>query len=257
MAQHPLLSVIIPAYNEEENFKANKLDQVERYLKKQKYSWEVIVVDDGSIDQTANLIGSWIKPKKNWRLIKNKHFGKAKTVEVGMLAATGEIRLFTDFDQATPIQEVKKVINKINQGVDIVIGSREVSGASRSNEPLLRHIMGRVFNICVQILALRGISDSQCGFKAFTDKATIDLFNKIIVYKNHQVKDAYMGAFDVELLFLARKSGYKIAQIPVKWKYVHSTRVSAMKDSIRMLLDILKIRLNHISGRYHLNHIVR
>jgi hypothetical protein len=110
--------------------------------------------------------------------------------------------------------------------------------------------MGRVFNLVVQILAVRGISDTQCGFKAFSDAATTDLFNRLVIYKNSHVADAYTGAFDVELLFLARKRGYKIVQIPVKWQYVDTTRVNPLKDSIRMFADVIKIRISFYLGRY-------
>ena len=244
------LSVVIPAFNEVDNFHHGKLKEVDDYLAKQNYSWEVIVVDDGSTDNTSSLVSNWVKTKKNWYFIQNTHYGKAKTVSTGMLKARGHIRLFTDFDQATPISEVKQVIKKVNAGYQVIIGSREIAGASRHQEPLLRHLMGRVFNLLVQIIAVRKIKDTQCGFKAFTNIATIDLFNRLVVYKNHRAKDAYMGAFDVELIFLARKSGYKITQIPVKWKYVESTRVNPAKDSIRMLTDIFKIRMAYLLGKY-------
>jgi hypothetical protein len=111
--------------------------------------------------------------------------------------------------------------------------------------------MGRVFNLVVQILAVRGISDTQCGFKAFTAEATIDLFNRMVIYRNRRVADAYTGAFDVELLFLARKSGYKIVQIPVIWHYVTTTRVNPLKDSLRMFIDVIKIRMTYMfTGKY-------
>jgi len=250
MAKTITLSVVIPAYNEADNFHNGKLSDVDTYLTKQTYAWEVIVVDDGSTDNTADLVEDWINNKPGWKLIRNKHAGKSKTVETGMKKATGKVRLFTDFDQATPIYEVTKVLDKVEQGADIVIGSREGEGSSREEEPLLRHVMGRVFNLLVQIIALHGINDSQCGFKAFSAQATEDLFNRMIVYKNRVVADAYTGAFDVELLFLARKSGYKISQIPVTWKYVNSSRVSPAKDSLRMLWDILKIRWAYLLGKY-------
>lgn len=244
------LSVIIPAYNEAANLKLGKLDSVQSFLKDQNFSWEVIVVDDGSTDGTKDMVSNWIKGKAGWKLIANHHFGKAKTVATGMLKASGHVRLFTDFDQATPISEVKKVLRQVEQGADVVIGSRELSGASREKEPVLRHIMGRVFNLFVQIIAVHGISDTQCGFKAFTHAATDDLFNRLVVYKNRHAADAYTGAFDVELLFLARKRGYRIRQIPVKWRYEVSTRVNPAKDSVRMLIDILRIRLAYLLGKY-------
>lgn len=250
MAPQPTLSVIIPAYNELDNFNSGTLQTVETYLKKQTYKYEVIVVDDGSTDGTADKVADWIKDKTDWRLIRNPHAGKSKTVETGMLAATGRVRLFTDFDQATPIHEVEKVLHESNQGADVVIGSRELEGASRNKEPFIRHLMGRVFNLLVQIIALHGITDSQCGFKAFSDEATKDLFSRMVVYKNRHVADAYTGAFDVELLFLARKLGYTTAQVPVTWHYVDSSRVNPAKDSIRMLWDIFKIRFHYLLGHY-------
>ncbi len=250
MVKAPLLSVIIPAYNEADNFHAGKLNSVHEYLSQQEYSWEVIVVDDGSTDQTASLISSWIKSKPQWTLIKNLHFGKSQTVATGMKKAQGQIRLFTDFDQATPISEVSKVIKAYQQGYQVIIGSRQLAGASRHSEPFLRHLMGRVFNLVVRIIAVRKITDTQCGFKAFSAVATANLFNRLVVYKNHQAADAYTGAFDVELIFLARKFGYKITQIPVRWKYVKTTRVNPAKDSIRMFIDVLKIRWAYLTGQY-------
>lgn len=250
MSKTPTLSVVIPAYNELANFHSGKLTEVNDYLKKQSYSWEVIVVDDGSTDKSPAVMGKWIDSTPNWRLIKNPHYGKAKTVATGMLSAQGETRLFTDFDQATPISEVEKVLKEFKNGADVVIGSRELQGSVRNQEPFIRHLMGRVFNALVQFMALRGIADSQCGFKAFTADTTQELFNKMVVYKNHQVADAYTGAFDVELLFLARKKKLKISQIPVIWHYVDTSRVNPLKDSIRMFWDILKIRWAYARGLY-------
>lgn len=251
MSVNPKISIIIPSYNEAENFKLGKMDEVHDYMKNQAYSWEVIVVDDGSTDETPKLLADFVKDKKNWKFVKNTHNGKAETVLKGFSVANGDIQLFTDFDQATPITYIEEVIKKVESGSQVVIGSREIGGAKRYKEPLSRHVIGRVFNVLVQILALRGISDSQCGFKAFTKETLKDLLDNLIVYKNkRKVADAYFGALDVELLFLARKKGYKITQIPVNWTYVESTRLNAIKNATRMFSDILKIRLNYILGRY-------
>ncbi len=244
------LSVIIPAYNEEENFKKGVLKEVDDYLKKQRYLWEVIIVDDGSIDQTPKLIREFIKNRQNWSLIQNPHQGKAAAVIRGFLTARGKNILFTDFDQATPITEVKKILKKIEEGYQIVIGSREIKGAKREKEPFYRHLMGKVFNFLVRILVIKGINDTQCGFKLFTSAAVTKLFSKIKVYKERKVADAYTGAFDVELLFLAKKYGFKVAEVPINWHHVKTNRVNPLKDSLRMFFDIIKIRFYDLSGEY-------
>lgn len=253
----PYLSVVIPAYNEEDNFRAGALEKVEKYLKSQDYSWEIIVVDDGSTDKTADLVEEFAQKHernsssiKSFHVIKNPHFGKAHTVTTGVMAARGEYILFTDFDQATPISEIEKMWPLIKKEVKVVIGSREGLGAKRINEPFYRHIMGRGFNFLVQLLAVRGIEDTQCGFKLFTNDAARKLFSKLRVYKEQKVKDAFTGAWDVEVLLLARKFGYKIEQVPVEWKHLKTSRVNPVKDSLRMLRDILLIRWMDLRGEY-------
>lgn len=244
------LSIIIPAYNEAENFKRGALNEVAEYFKKQTYYWEVIIVDDGSKDETSRLIREFVSNKENWRLIQNSHQGKAAAVSRGVLAAKGKNILFTDFDQATPIKEIEKLLKKIKEGYQIVIGSREIKGAKREKEPFYRHLMGKVFNLFVKIFVISGISDTQCGFKLFNNEAVNKLFSKIKVYKDRKVVDAYTGAFDVELLFLAKKYRLKVAEVPINWHHVKTTRVNPLKDSLRMLFDIIKIRLYDFSGKY-------
>lgn len=246
----PYLSVVIPAYNEEESFRKGVLAQVEKYLKQQDYSWEVIVVDDGSSDATGKLVEKFRKEHKGFHLIKNPHFGKAHTVTTGILAAQGRYILFTDFDQATPLSEIEKMWPEIKKGASVVIGSREGIGAKRVGEPFYRHLMGRGWNFFVKLLAIRGIEDTQCGFKLFKEDAAKKLFSKIKVYKNHKVGDPFTGAWDVEVLLLARKFGYKIAQVPVVWRHVKTTRVHPLKDSIRMFRDLLLIRWADLRGEY-------
>src|SRR3990167_1117207 len=138
MVTTPLISVIVPAFNEADNFRAGKLASIDVYFRKQPYQWEVIVVDDGSKDDTADLVASWIKSRPHWKIIRNVHAGKAKAVATGMHQAHGKIRLFTDFDQATPIGEVSKVLDKYRQGFQVIIGSREAKGSKRQAEPILR-----------------------------------------------------------------------------------------------------------------------
>lgn len=245
-----MLSIIIPAYNEEQNFKKGALKKVAGYLKNCDFSWEVIVVDDGSCDKTAQLVASFIKNKKNWRLIKNPHQGKASTVQRGVKEAIGENVLFTDFDQATPISEVEKLLPFLNKGYSIVIGSREIKGAKREKEPFYRHLMGKIFNLVVKIIAFAGIDDTQCGFKLFKTKVAKELFSELKVYEKKETKNAFTGAFDVELLYLADKRGYDIAEVPIHWRHFKTERVNPIKDSMRMFFDVLKIRLYDFLGRY-------
>lgn len=244
-----LLSVVIPAYNESSNLKNGKLDSVYAYLLSRAYNFELLLVDDGSTDTTLSLLTTFAKKKPQIRVLAEPHRGKAGTVKAGMLAAQGTYRLFTDLDQSTPIEEVEKMLPFFDRGYDVVIGSREVEGSAREKEPIHRHIMGKGFNLLVQTLAVRGIHDTQCGFKIMRGVTAEDLFPRLMVTVAPK-KDAFTGAFDVELLFLARKSGYRIAEVPVMWKHVHSQRVSPLKDSVRMFVQVALIRLAHLLNRY-------
>lgn len=250
MAENPYLSVIVPAYNEEPNFKKGTIDQVPEYLEKQDYTWEVLIVDDGSEDNTAALAQKFAKKYENIKVIKNPHQGKAATVKTGVENAKGELILFTDFDQATPIFEIEKLLPLFPK-YDIVIGSRQLPGAKREKEPIYRHLMGLVFNLVVQAIAVRGIWDTQAGFKCFKGKVAKELFSALKVYGyGKKVKGALVTAFDVELLFLAKKKKYKIKEVPIAWHHVATTRVNPLKDSARMFRDVIKVRLNDIRGAY-------
>ena len=250
MPNKPFISVIIPAYNEEPNFKKGILDEVPKYLSKQDYSYEVLIVDDGSEDATARLADEFAKKYSNVRVIKNPHEGKAETVKSGVLKAKGDLILFTDFDQATPIAEIEKLLPLFPQ-YDVVIGSRQLPGAKREKEPFYRHLMGLVFNLVVQAIAVRGIWDTQAGFKCFKNDVARNLFAKLKVYgKGKKVKGALVTAFDVELLFVAKKQGFKIKEVPIIWHHMTTTRVSPLKDSLRMFRDVVKVRLNDLAGIY-------
>ncbi len=244
------LSVVIPAFNETENFNAGKLQQVADYLTKKKLGWEVIVVDDGSTDGSNKKIREWVAGQRGWRFVQNKHQGKAATVMTGMNEAKNDYILFTDFDQATPIGEVEKLLPFIDKGCDIIIGSREVKGALRLKEPKYRHLMGRVFNWVVQIFAIQGIHDTQCGFKIFKKSTATDLFKRLRIYRPRPEKHAFTGAFDVELLFLAVKNKLEVAEVPVHWYHAPTTRVNPVRDSLRMFIDVVKIRLADLMGQY-------
>lgn len=250
MKEKPFLSIVIPAYNEEENIRNGSLDKVFNYLKTKKFSYEVLVVDDGSTDKTVTLIENYIKDKKNWKLIQNEHFGKAATVALGFQKAKGQNILFTDFDQATPLSELEKLTPFLKKDYDVVIGSREVKGAKREKEPFYRHLMGKVFNLIVKLFTIRGIHDTQCGFKLFKANVGKQLFSQLQVYKPKKLSNAFTGAFDVELLYLAQKRRYKIAEVPVFWKHYKTKRVNPVKDSIRMFTDVLKIRFYDFLGKY-------
>jgi dolichyl-phosphate beta-glucosyltransferase len=244
------LSVVVPAYNEEKNLRSGRLINMLKWLDEQKFSKEVILVDDGSTDNTADLVAKKLKKFTFARVIRNRHHGKAYTVKTGILKSEGDLVLFTDFDQSTPIQEVEKLMAKIRAGFDVVIGSREGKGAKREAEPILRHLMGRVFNFLVRLLVIGDFADTQCGFKLFKHNTAREIFKRLKHYDQQKPKTASVGAFDVEVLYLAKKFGYKIAEIPVYWRHYETERVSALRDSVKMGLELLKIRIRDIFGYY-------
>lgn len=237
------LSIVIPSFNEAANFKTNKLQQIVDYLHQNRLDWEVIIIDDGSTDSSNQAIRQFVAQQANWRFIQNQHQGKAAAIMTGIFTAKNEFTLFTDFDQATPISEVEKLLPFLEKDYQIVIGSREIKGALRQKEPLYRHLMGKVFNWLVQLVAFRGIHDTQCGFKIFHTQTGRQLFNSLKVYRPRPEKYAFTGAFDVELLFIAYKRKIKIAEVPISWSHQPTTRVNPIRDSFRMFWHVLKIRL--------------
>lgn len=248
----PFLSVVIPSYDEMANLQKGVLDKVEHFLSKKTYSYEVIVVDDGSKDGSIEFVERFTQENPHFRLIKNEHLGKAGAVTAGMLAAVGEHILFTDMDQATPIEEVDKLLPYFENGSDIVIGSRS---GQRKGAPWTRVLMakGMIFTRTI-LVGLPGISDTQCGFKIFRKRVAQKLFKKIYHFHGgfrHVAGSSVSAGFDVELLYLAQKMGYKIKEVPVSWLYVETRRVSPLKDSIDGFIDLVKIKLNDIKGRYN------
>lgn len=245
------ISVILPSYNEAPNIKRGVLSEVYRYLECASFSWELVLADDGSSDGTTLELEAFARTHERVRVFPFPHRGKGPTVLEALQRTQGDLALFTDFDQATPISEIEKLLPFVEDGYDVVIGSREVQGAERKREPLHRHIMGKGFNFFVQLIAMGGIHDTQCGFKMFNRKAIQALIPKVIVYSGKEARSgAFTGAFDVELLFLAKKAGFRIAEVPIIWKYAKTDRVDPIKDSLRMLFDILRIRLADLQGKY-------
>jgi glycosyltransferase involved in cell wall biosynthesis len=230
----PLLSIIIPAYNEESRL-PNSLRLIFSFLSKQDFEAEVLVVDNGSVDRTAEIVRDLSKDHPNLSLLQEEIAGKGLAVRRGMLEAKGEYRFICDADLAMPIVEVLRFLPPEQMDYDIAIGSREAPGAVRHNEPQYRHWIGRVFNYFVRILAVPGFMDTQCGFKCFRGDVASDLFDV-------QLLDGW--TFDVEVLFIALKRGYKIIEVPINWYYFPGSRVHVIRDSINMFLDLFKIRLN-------------
>jgi len=247
----PFLSVVIPAYNEERRL-PDTLARVAEFLAQQAYASEMIVVDDGSADGTARVVDEFRAAHSNAALIRNDHRGKGYAVRTGILRARGRIVLFSDADLSTPIEEIARMLPWFEQGYAIVIGSREGAGAKRIREPFYRHVMGRVFNAIVRLLTVRGINDTQCGFKAFRDDVARDVFARMKLYGENakRVTDSMVTGFDVEVLFIAQKAGYRIKEVPVEWRYGNETKVNPLKDSYRNFRDVVLVRWNDWRGRY-------
>lgn len=244
------LSVVIPAYNEENNLKKGVLSELEDYLSKNIKDYEAIIVDDGSSDDTIKLVEDFSKKNSKFRLIKNNHGGKAIAVMTGLLSSKGEIGLFTDMDQATPISEIEKLLPYFDKKYDIVIGSR----SGRKGAPIIRKLMAFGFAMIRTIILGLPFKDTQCGFKAFNRKSIELIFPELLNrwHKHLQKKGAAVNAaFDVETLFIAKKKGFKIKEVGVEWHHVGTERVQVVRDSIEAVVDILKIRINDVLGRYN------
>jgi dolichyl-phosphate beta-glucosyltransferase len=236
------LSVIIPAYNEQDRL-PKTLKEIDKYLKSQKYDYEIIVVNDGSKDRTAEVVREAMNEIKNMKLIDNKqNRGKGFVTRQGMLEAEGEYRLFTDADNSTPIEQIENLLPFFKDGYDIVIGSRDIKGAKIENpQPLYRRILGELFGIITSIIVgLWGIKDTQCGFKVLSKKAVMDILPRCRI-------DRF--AFDPEILKIGKNLGYKIKEVPIVWINDPNSKVK-FKSMIKMGIDLLKIRWNLITGKY-------
>ena len=235
----PFLSVVIPAFNEETRISAT-LASVIDYLGAQEYTWEVVVVDDGSTDATSAFVNAVVDMDDRVRLERVPHRGKGWAVRHGMLAATGELRFMCDADLAMPIEQLSLFIDRMAEGYDVVIGSREGAGARRYGESFLRHLRGRVFNRVVRLLAVGGFQDTQCGFKCFTSAAAVELFAT--------QRTAGFG-FDVELLYVATKRRMRIAEMPIEWHHQDESTLRSI-DALLMLRDVVMVRLRDVRGDY-------
>lgn len=242
------LSVVIPAYNEEYNLRTGVLDSVYDYLKDQDYLWEILFVNDGSTDNTLKIANDFSKKHSNFKVLDEPHRGKAGTVSTGVLKASGDIILFTDTDQATPIDQLEKMLPKFSDGYDVVIGSRH----GREGAPLIRKIMAYGFSVLRNVVLSLPYKDTQCGFKAFSKESAKNIFKRLRIFdsENKSIGASVTAGFDLELLYVARKLGYKIAEVPVDWHHKEGTKVDPIKDSIEGLRGLIMVRINAIQGRY-------
>ncbi len=246
------LSVVIPCFDEMANLQKGVLDHVSRFLDEKDFSYEVIIVDDGSTDGSMEFIEKYIKRNVKISLTKNPHYGKAGAVTTGMLESHGRYRLFTDMDQATPIEELDKLLPFLQTGeYDIAIGSRK---DKRKGAPAIRLFVSRSAIVLRKYaIGIKEISDTQCGFKLFTNEAADTLFTKYKKFNNNFTEitgAAVTFGSDIEILYMAQKMGYKIKEVPVNWLFVESRRVSPIKDSIQGVIDLVKIKKNAMAGKY-------
>jgi len=238
----PLVSIIIPAYNEEHRLSAT-LDRVASFVAEQAYPIEVVIVDDGSLDGTAAIVEQFAQTHPFFHLLRVPHGGKGSAIRAGIGHGKGEYLAISDADLAVPIEELVRFLPPVLDDYDVAIASREARGAKRFNEPYYRHLMGRVYNLLVRLLAVPKVQDTQCGFKVFHREVAHDLFAR-------QTIDGW--GIDVEILFIAQRAGYKIVEVPVNWYYGKGSKIRPVQDTLRMIRDLLQVRRNARQGRYDL-----
>ncbi|MCA1644944.1 MAG: glycosyltransferase family 2 protein [Chloroflexi bacterium] len=236
----PGLSLVIPAYNEQARLPYT-LAQIEAFVCRERIDCEVIVVDNGSQDATSAVVLQASASFAALRLLRTDRRGKGCAVRTGVLAAQGAAVVFADADLSWSVEDLPRFMALVDNATPVVIGSREGSGARRIDEPSYRHFMGRAFNRVVQTLAVPGIEDSQCGFKAFRADAARAIFTR-------QRIDGF--GFDVEVLYLARRLGFTIRVVPLRWEHKENSRVAPVRDTLAMLTDVLRVRFNAWHGTY-------
>lgn len=234
------LSVVVPTFNEAARI-GDTLVELRRTLPSMAASWEVRVVDDGSKDETRDIVAGVAAEDRRIVLQCEPHRGKGAAVRAGLLAARGELRFMCDADLSMPLHELPKFLALVPTQCDIAIGSREGQGARRVGEPLHRHLAGRAFNYVVRAGVLGNIQDTQCGFKLFSRQAVDTIFPRLTI-------DGW--AFDIEVLWIAQHSGLRVSELPIEWRYRDRSRVSIVRDSLRMANDVWRVRLNGMRGKY-------
>lgn len=234
------LSIVIPAYNEERRL-PRSLEALRGYSERFEDDVEIIVVDDGSADGTSALVRREAGTFPGLRLLTRPHLGKGAAVRAGMLAARQDFVVLCDADFSMPVDQLDRFIDVLRRGVDIAVGSRELPSSQRFQEPTYRHIMGRVFNMLVRLLVVRGLNDTQAGFKGFRRHVARTLFVR-------QRLDGF--SFDAEVLYLAHKLGYSMEEVPIDWHFDADSRVRSGVDTVSMALDLLRIRYYDLRGGY-------
>jgi dolichyl-phosphate beta-glucosyltransferase len=235
----PLLTLIIPAYNEERRL-PKSLDQITAFVQQQPEPMEVIVVENGSRDRTTEIAEAYAARYPFIRVMHSPK-GKGAAVRVGMMAGRGRYLFICDSDLSMPIAEVRKFLPPARGEYDVAIASREGPGAHRYGEPAYRHLMGRVFNLIVRVLAIPGFQDTQCGFKSFRREVGHEVFADLTMTG---------WVFDVEALFIAQRRGYRVVAVPIDWYFDADSRIEPLRDTWRMFRDVLQIRVNGWRGVY-------
>lgn len=236
----PFLSIIVPAHNEE-NRLPQTLEQIFTFLETREYTAEVLIVENGSSDKTLEIARKYAARKPALKVFHEEEPGKGNAVKRGMLEASGSYRFMCDADLSMPIEELDKFIPSAEHGFDIAIASREAESAVRYNEPGYRHLGGRLINLAVRLLILPGLNDTQCGFKCFR----AEVAEAIFLYQSLPG-----WSFDIEILFIARKWGFRIREVPIQWYFDPETKLRAVNDAVGMLRDIFLIHWRNLRGQY-------